>query len=280
MVSGDLKRVKYTFIHLSELQKLGCVLLKSKATVLIDSLSGGPDSAELATLLVHRVPEVYKLPLLINCPVWSTWTFNTVLRNVNTTSTQFPFKHGRVYTTKPLETTLSFRMRIYKTLAEHSTCSRSHSLPTITITLFVWVFNAKQTRWDHSFHKWLSFYYASSISLFSSCSQDNLTMERNYIPLWHFIVCKVLCICDFTGASQLFEISWVLPIFFSPFFFLPQQVTELWEKEWSKVKNSHAQQMKRRAEIWKLLRGRLDGRTSNLSLCVFIFQLIISASYR
>lgn len=68
-VSGDLKGVKYTFIHLSEFKKLECVLLKSKTTVFIDSLSGRTDSKELATLLVGRVVEAYKVLLLINCLV-------------------------------------------------------------------------------------------------------------------------------------------------------------------------------------------------------------------
>lgn len=146
------------------------------------------------------------------------WTFNTVLRNVNTTSTQFPFKHGRVYTTKPLETTLSFRMRIYKTLAEQSTCSRSHSLPTITITLLVWVFNAKQTRWDHSFHKWLSFYYASSISLFSSCSQDNLTMERNYTFMTLHSLQSTLYLRLHWSITTFWNLLGSSNIFFSLFF--------------------------------------------------------------
>lgn len=54
-VSGDLKGVKYTFGHLSELQKMEYVLLKSKATVFIDSLSGRTISTEPATLLEGRV---------------------------------------------------------------------------------------------------------------------------------------------------------------------------------------------------------------------------------
>lgn len=61
--------MKYSFAHLSELQKLGCVLLKSKTTVLIDSLSGRTDSTELATLLVGQVARAYKVLLLINCLV-------------------------------------------------------------------------------------------------------------------------------------------------------------------------------------------------------------------
>ena len=54
-VSGDLKEVKYTFGHLSELQKMECVLLKSKTTVSIDSPSGRTNSTEPATLLEGRV---------------------------------------------------------------------------------------------------------------------------------------------------------------------------------------------------------------------------------
>lgn len=54
-ISGDLKEVKYTFGHLSGPQKMECVLLKSKATVFIDSLSGRTKSTEPATLLAGRV---------------------------------------------------------------------------------------------------------------------------------------------------------------------------------------------------------------------------------
>lgn len=66
-VLGDLKRVKYTFVRLSELQKLECVLLKSKTTVPIDSLCGRTDSAELAALLVGTEVGARTVLSLISC---------------------------------------------------------------------------------------------------------------------------------------------------------------------------------------------------------------------
>lgn len=91
-VSGDLKRIKHPFVHLLELQKLECVLLKSKTTVYTDSSSGRMDSPESATSLVGRDAGCYYESIVLYN---QRGLLNTVLRNLNTISTPLAVKGGR-----------------------------------------------------------------------------------------------------------------------------------------------------------------------------------------